>query len=88
MIAKRLLVRLIWFSIILQLVIALVDGLPMLPTAFGVVAHLIYMGNMTRFPFVKLTDPLFLLSGGMLPFIFSFPSDIQIDDCEVWLNVS
>lgn len=64
--AKRLLVRLIWFSIGLQLIIALVDRLPFLPTLFGIAAHIVYLGNMTRFPFVKLTDPLFVLSGAMV----------------------
>ena len=56
----------------------------MLPTAFGIVAHLVYVGNMARFPFVKLTDPLFLLSGGMPPFVISsLLSDIQMHDYEV-----
>jgi hypothetical protein len=29
-----------------------------------VFSHFIYLGNMRRFPFVKLSDPLFLLSCG------------------------
>ncbi|KAJ2904735.1 hypothetical protein MKZ38_007353 [Zalerion maritima] len=65
-IAKRLLIRLIYLSIGLQTVMALVDRLPVTPTVFGVVAHVVYLGNMSRFPFVKLTDPLFLLSGVMV----------------------
>ncbi|OTB14250.1 hypothetical protein K445DRAFT_319424 [Daldinia sp. EC12] len=28
----------------------------------GVVSHVIYLGNMRRFPFVRLTDPLFIAS--------------------------
>ncbi|KKY37666.1 putative endoplasmic reticulum protein [Diaporthe ampelina] len=31
-------------------------------TLFGVVSHVVYLGNMRRFPFVTLTDPLFISS--------------------------
>ncbi|KAI7785630.1 endoplasmic reticulum protein [Diaporthe eres] len=31
-------------------------------TLFGVVSHVVYLGNMRRFPFVTLTDPLFITS--------------------------
>ncbi|KAI1365687.1 transmembrane adaptor Erv26 [Xylaria arbuscula] len=61
-IAKRLLTRLIYCIIGLQSVLWLVDGLPLLLTLLGVVSHVIYLGNMRRFPFVKLTDPLFVAS--------------------------
>ncbi|KAI0401836.1 transmembrane adaptor Erv26 [Xylaria palmicola] len=61
-IAKRLLSRLIYFIIGLQLVLWAVDGLPLPLTLLGVVSHVVYLGNMRRFPFVKLTDPLFLVS--------------------------
>lgn len=49
---------------ILQLILCLVDRFPVLPTALGIFSHWIYLGNMRRFPFVKLTDPLFLASCG------------------------
>ncbi|KAI0874479.1 transmembrane adaptor Erv26 [Hypoxylon argillaceum] len=61
-IAKRLLTRLIYFIIGLELVLWVVDGLPLLLTLLGVISHVVYLGNMRRFPFVRLTDPLFLAS--------------------------
>jgi hypothetical protein len=63
-IAKRLLAQLIYIVIGIQLVLWLVDGLPFLLTLLGVVSHVVYLGNMRRFPFVRLTDPLFLASCG------------------------
>lgn len=64
MIAKRFLTQLIYFVMGLQLVLCLVDGFPFWMTLLGIFSHVIYLGNMRRFPFVKLTDPLFLTSCG------------------------
>ncbi|EFY97171.1 transmembrane adaptor Erv26 domain protein [Metarhizium robertsii] len=61
-IAKRLLTRLIYTLIGVQVALWLVDGFPFGATMLGVFAHVVYLGNMRRFPFVKLSDPLFLLS--------------------------
>ncbi|KAI1800396.1 transmembrane adaptor Erv26 [Daldinia bambusicola] len=61
-IAKRLLTKLIYSIIALQLILCLVDGFPFGLTLMGVASHVIYLGNMRRFPFVKLTDPLFIAS--------------------------
>ncbi|KAI0147676.1 transmembrane adaptor Erv26 [Xylariaceae sp. FL1272] len=61
-IAKRLLTQLIYFVIGLQSVLWLVDSLPLTLSLMGIVSHGVYLGNMRRFPFVKLTDPLFLVS--------------------------
>ncbi|KAK3901016.1 transmembrane adaptor Erv26 [Staphylotrichum tortipilum] len=61
-IAKRFLTKLIYSIIVLQLFLCIVDRFPFLPTALGIFSHFIYLGNMRRFPFVKLTDPLFLTS--------------------------
>ncbi|KAI1470152.1 transmembrane adaptor Erv26 [Daldinia caldariorum] len=61
-IAKRLLTKLIYFIIALQVILWLVDGFPFGLTLMGVASHVIYLGNMRRFPFVKLTDPLFIAS--------------------------
>jgi len=61
-IAKRVLVRLIQIVMALQLVICLVDRLPFSLTVLGIFSHLVYLGNMRRFPFVQLMDPNFLLS--------------------------
>jgi hypothetical protein len=64
--AKRILTRLIYSIIGLQTLLCIVDGFPWLLTLLGIFSHVIYLGNMRRFPFVKLTDPLFLTSCGML----------------------
>ncbi|KAI2776831.1 transmembrane adaptor Erv26 [Daldinia loculata] len=61
-IAKRLLTKLIYSIIGLQLILWLIDGFPLGLTLMGIVSHVIYLGNMRRFPFVKLTDPLFIAS--------------------------
>jgi hypothetical protein len=62
--AKKFLSKLIYSIMVLQLVLCLVDRFPFLPTALGIFSHFVYLGNMRRFPFVKLTDPLFLASCG------------------------
>lgn len=61
-IAKRLLTRLIYGIIGVQVLLWIVDGFPFGATLLGVVSHVVYLGNMRRFPFVKLSDPLFILS--------------------------
>ncbi|GAO15235.1 uncharacterized protein UV8b_04212 [Ustilaginoidea virens] len=61
-VAKRLLTRLVYTIIATQLALWLFDGFPFGPTLLSVFAHVVYLGNMRRFPFVKLSDPLFLLS--------------------------
>lgn len=64
--AKRFLSRLIYTVIGLQLALWIIDGFPFWATLLGVVAHVVYLGNMRRFPYVKLSDPLFLASCGKL----------------------
>ncbi|CAK7267938.1 erv26 super protein [Sporothrix epigloea] len=64
--AKRVLVRLIQGIIGLQIIFLLVDRFPFWPTMLGVLAHIVYLGNMRRFPYVQLSDPLFLLSCGLV----------------------
>ncbi|KAF5018664.1 hypothetical protein F66182_9339 [Fusarium sp. NRRL 66182] len=61
-IAKRFLTRLIYSVIGIQTVLWLVDGLPFWGTLLTIGSHVVYLGNMRRFPFVKLSDPLFLAS--------------------------
>jgi hypothetical protein len=65
-IAKKLLTRLIYFVIGTQILLCLVDGFPWGLSTLAVFSHVVYLGNMRRFPIVKLTDPLFLASCGML----------------------
>ncbi|KAH8676141.1 transmembrane adaptor Erv26 [Xylariales sp. PMI_506] len=60
--AKRLLTRLIYAIIVLQTILWLIDGFPFGLTVMSIVSHVIYLGNMRRFPFVRLSDPLFIVS--------------------------
>jgi len=64
--AKKLLNRLIYGVIGVQTLLLLVDGFPIALSALSIASHVIYAQNLRRFPIVKLTDPLFLLSCGML----------------------
>ncbi|KAF4625990.1 hypothetical protein G7Y89_g12170 [Cudoniella acicularis] len=61
-IAKKLLTRLIYFVIGLQTLLLLVDGFPFMLSVLSIVSHVVYLGNMRRFPIVKLSDPLFITS--------------------------
>ncbi|KFY63514.1 hypothetical protein V496_03910 [Pseudogymnoascus sp. VKM F-4515 (FW-2607)] len=61
-IAKRLLTRMIYAVIAIQTLLVLVDGFPKVLSLIGIVSHAVYLGNMRRFPVVKLSDPLFLSS--------------------------
>ncbi|KFY12390.1 hypothetical protein V492_03906 [Pseudogymnoascus sp. VKM F-4246] len=61
-IAKRLLTRMIYAVIAIQALLVLVDGFPKFLSLIGIVSHVVYLGNMRRFPIVKLSDPLFLSS--------------------------
>jgi len=61
-IAKRLLTRMIYFVIGVQVALCLIDRFPMKLSLLSIVSHIVYLGNMQRFPVVKLTGPLFLSS--------------------------
>jgi hypothetical protein len=63
--AKKLLYRLIYGVVAVQVLLLVVDRFPAGLSALSVVSHGIYAQNLRRFPIVKLTDPLFLLSCGM-----------------------
>lgn len=63
--AKKLLTRLIIGVVAIQFLLVLVDGFPLGLSALSVVSHGIYAQNLRRFPIVKLSDPLFLVSCGM-----------------------
>ncbi|KAF2832074.1 DUF396-domain-containing protein [Ophiobolus disseminans] len=60
--AKKLLYQLIYGVVGLQVLLLLVDGFPIGLSALSIVSHVIYAQNLRKFPIVKLTDPLFLLS--------------------------
>ena len=65
-IAKKLLTRLIYSVIVIQLLLTLIDGFPFMLSLLSIGSHIVYLGNMRRFPVVKLSDPLFLTSCGMV----------------------
>lgn len=65
-IAKRLLTRMIYTVMVIQALLVLFDGFPKTLSLIGIASHGVYLGNMRRFPIVKLSDPLFVLSCGML----------------------
>jgi len=60
--SAKVLRRLIYGIVVIQLLLALVDQFPWHLTALGIVSHLCYMSNLRHFPIVKLSDPLFILS--------------------------
>ena len=66
-IAKRLLTRLIYTIMGIQALLWLVDSFPFWASLLGIFCHVVYLGNMRKFPFVKLSDPLFILSCGKTP---------------------
>lgn len=64
--AKRVLLRVIYFVIGLLFFAWVFDRLPFTLTLLSIISHVIYLGNMRRFPYVQLTDPLFLASCGLV----------------------
>lgn len=72
--AKKLLTRLIYGIISIQLLLALVDGFPFLLSCLSIGSHVVYAGNLRRFPIVKLSDPVFILSCGL-------PLPIPLSSC-------
>ncbi|KAM5435009.1 erv26 superfamily protein [Microsporum canis] len=61
-IARRLLTRLIYSIIAVHVLLWLIDGFPFYLSALSIISHLVYAGNLRRFPIVKLSDPIFLAS--------------------------
>ncbi|KAJ9221530.1 hypothetical protein DTO271D3_766 [Paecilomyces variotii] len=59
---RRLLSRLIYSIIIIQSLLWLFDGFPFFLSLLSIISHLVYASNLRRFPIVKLSDPLFILS--------------------------
>src|SRR2546423_8734165 len=60
--SAKLITRLIYAVITVQILLWLVDGFPFILTCLGVVSHIVYASNLRHFPIVKFSDPLFLLS--------------------------
>lgn len=49
----------------IQVLLCLVDGFPLKLSLLSIFSHVVYLGNMRKFPVVKLSDPLFIASCGM-----------------------
>ncbi|KAG2419861.1 hypothetical protein HFD88_004658 [Aspergillus terreus] len=60
--ARRLLTRLIYGIISIQILLCLIDRFPLSLSLLSIISHLVYASNLRRFPIVKLSDPLFILS--------------------------
>jgi len=41
-----------------------VDGFSLWRTLIGLGSHVVYLLNMRRFPYIKMSDPLFILACG------------------------
>lgn len=63
-IAKKLLMRMIFSVIAIQFLLFAFDGFPFFLSLLSIGSHIVYLGNLRRFPVVKLSDPLFLTSCG------------------------
>jgi hypothetical protein len=79
---KKLLYRLIYGVIGLQVLLLVVDRFPLGLSALSVVSHIIYAQNLRRFPVVKLTDPLFLISCGTLMLLQNYITLAQLETRE------
>jgi formate hydrogenlyase subunit 4 len=77
-ITKRFLTRLIYSIMGIQLLLCLVDRFPFFLTLLGIGSHFVYLGNMRRFPYVKLSDPLFITSCGEQYPAQSFCADVKV----------
>ncbi|KAL9619794.1 MAG: hypothetical protein Q9160_005630 [Pyrenula sp. 1 TL-2023] len=64
--ASRTLRRLIYLVTTLHLLLWLIDSFPLRLTLLGILSHIVYASNLRHFPVVKLADPLFLLSCGLV----------------------
>ncbi|KAL8737342.1 MAG: hypothetical protein Q9181_001759 [Wetmoreana brouardii] len=60
--AKKLLTRLIYGIIAVQIALAVVDRFPIALSLLSIGSHAVYAGNLRHFPIVKLTNPVFILS--------------------------
>ena len=67
MVAKKVLTRLIYGIVALHALLWLLDGFPLRLALLSIASHVVYLQNLRRFPIVKLTDPVFLLSIGNSP---------------------
>ncbi|KAM0721913.1 hypothetical protein Q7P37_002838 [Cladosporium fusiforme] len=60
--ARKTLSRMIYTIIASQILLTLIDRLPWTLSALSIGSHILYLQNLRRFPWVKLSDPIFLAS--------------------------
>ncbi|OJJ59299.1 hypothetical protein ASPSYDRAFT_149331 [Aspergillus sydowii CBS 593.65] len=60
--ARRLLSRLIYGIVAIQILLFLFDRFPFSLSLLSIGSHIVYATNLRRFPIVKLSDPFFILS--------------------------
>ena len=60
--AKKLLTRLIYLILAIQTLLWLIDGFPFMLSLLGCISHAVYAANLRKFPFVRLTDGVFISS--------------------------
>lgn len=65
MLAKKLLTRLIYTIITVQILLVLADGFPLALSLLSIGSHAVYAGNLRHFPTVRLTDPVLIISCGI-----------------------
>jgi hypothetical protein len=64
--SAKLLRRLVYAVVVAQILLSLVDGFPWYLTLLGVASHGVYATNLRHFPIVKLSDPFFIASCGLV----------------------
>lgn len=60
--ARKTLSRMIYAVIAVQILLTIIDRLPITLSALSIGSHILYLQNLRRFPWVKLSDPIFLTS--------------------------
>lgn len=71
MFTKKLLQRLIYCIIIVQVLLLFVDGFPTILSLLSIGSHAIYARNLRHFPTVRLTDPVLIFSCGIQHYLTS-----------------
>ena len=70
--SKKILTRLIQAIIGIHVLLIILDGFPVLLTLFSAASNAVYMLNLRKFPFVKLSDGVFIASCRMhIIFLFA-----------------
>lgn len=59
---KKLLTRIIYSIITVHVLLFVFDGFPFKTTVFSIIANIIYLQNLKRFPFISLSSGIFIAS--------------------------